>query len=141
MIREQGATERDLGREIQERFQSDYESILRAHMDDVEGMFQFHEDGATEIQGEYRDLPVREQILVFLIAQRYKAETPITDDIEVEYSELYTRFPDKDDSTIRGYVMDLKNEGFAKKEGEGHRFVVERLPEAVERIRSKISSD
>jgi hypothetical protein len=138
---EQGATERDLGREIQERFQSDYESILRAHMDDVEGMFQFHEDGATEIQGEYRDLPVREQIIIFLIAQRYKAETPITDDIEVEYSELYTRFPDKDDSTIRGYVMVLKNEGFAKKEGEGHRFVVERLPEAVERIRLKTSSD
>lgn len=136
MSREQEATEQDLGREIQERFQSDSESILRAHMDDVEGMFQFHEDGATEIQGEYRDLPVREQILIFLIAQRYKAETPITDDTKVEYSELYTRFPDKDDSTIRGYVMDLKNEGFAKKEGDGHRFIVERLPEAVERIKS-----
>lgn len=141
MSREQGAAEPDLGREIQERFQSDYESILRAHMDEVEGMFQFHEDGATEIQGEYRDLPVREQILIFLIAQRYKAETPITGDIAVPYSDLYTRFPDKDDSTIRGYVMDLKNEGFAKKEGDGHRFVVERLPEAVERIKSKVRPD
>lgn len=141
MSQERGAAEPDLGREIQKRFQSDYESILRAHMDDVQGMFQFHEDGATEIQGEYRELPAKEQILIFLIAQRYKAETQITNDETVPYSELYTRFPDRDKSTIRGYVMDFKNQGFAKKEGDGHRFVVERLPDAVEYIQSKLAGD
>lgn len=55
--------------------------------------------GPRDIGGH---LPVKEQILIFLIAQRYKAETSITDEIAVPYSELYTRFSDEDDSTIRG---------------------------------------
>ena len=141
MSQEKGADERDLGREIQERFQSDYESILRAHLDDAEGMFQFHEDGATEIQGDYRNFPVEEQILIFLIAQRYKSETPLSDDDTIPYSEIYPRFPEKDDSTIRGYFMNLRKDGFAKKDENGHRLVVERLPEAIERIESILAGD
>jgi hypothetical protein len=141
MTSEESTEEPDLGRKIQDRFQSDYKNILRAHMDDLEGLFQFHEDGATELQGEYRELAVETQILIYLIAQRYKAETPITEEDSVPYSEIYPRFPDKDDSTVRGYFMNLRKEGFAKKDGDGHRFVVERLPDAVERIESEPGED
>ena len=125
--------------EIRNRFQSDVESILESHLDDVEGMFQFLEDDAIELADECREASVEAQILLYLIARRYQAEAELVDTKSIEYPDMYGRFPEKDESTIRGYFMNLRNNGFARKSEEGHELVVERLPEAIDRIVSEIS--
>ena len=130
-----------LDEEIQDRFVTDTETILEAHLDDLEGMFHFHEDGTLELLGEYRELSPRSRTLLYLIAKRYKYEGGLDETDAVEYSEIYARFPDKKDSTVRGYFMDLRQDGFATKTDEGHRLSVERLPEAIERIESEVSDE
>lgn len=130
-----------LDEEIRDRFVTDTETILEAHLDDLDGMFQFHEDGTLELLGEYRDLRPRNKILLYLIAKRYKYEGGLADTGSVEYSEIYPRFPDKKDSTVRGYFMDLRKDGFATKSDTGHELSVERLPEAIERIESEVSGE
>lgn len=130
-----------LDEEIRDRFVTDTETILEAHLDDLEGMFQFHEDGTLELLGDYRELKPQNRILLYLIAKRYKYEGGLADTDAVEYSEIYARFPDKKDSTVRGYFMDLREDGFATKTEVGHRFSVERLPEAIERIESEVPDE
>lgn len=130
----------DLEREIRDRFQTDYRTILQAHLDDLDGMFQFHEDGTTELLGEYRELSKPDQILIRLIAERFKAEADLAENESIPYSEIYPLYPDKDDSTVRGYFMKLRKSGFAEKTEDGHRFIVERLPEALERIENAVNS-
>lgn len=125
--------------EIRERFMTDAETILEAHLDDLEGMFQFHEDGTMELLGEYRDLAPGDKILVYLIARRYQYEADLADSDTIEYSELYQRFPGRDDSTVRGDVMKLRQAGFAKNVERGtHALAVERLPDAIERIEDAV---
>lgn len=130
-----------LDEEIRDRFVTDTETILEAHLDDLEGMFQFHEDGTLELVGDYRELKPQNRILLYLIAKRYKYEGGLADTDAVEYSEIYPRFPDKKNSTIRGYFMDLRQEGFAAKSDKGHILSVERLPEAIDRIESEVSNE
>lgn len=130
----------DFARAVRERFQSDYRTILQAHFDDLDGMFQFHEDGTTELLNGYRELSEQNQILIRLIAERFKAEANISDDDSIPYAEIYPLFPDKSESTVRGYFMRLRKDGFAKRTDEGHVFVVERLPDAIERIEEAVNS-
>lgn len=125
--------------EIQNRFKSDVESILADQIGEVEGMFEFHEDGTIELGSKYRELNIENQILLYLIARRYQYEGDLADTKSIEYGEMYTRFPKKDESTIRGYFMNLRNDGFARKSDEGHEMVVERLLEAVNRLKSAVS--
>lgn len=123
-----------LDEEIRNRFVSDAETILEAHLDDLDGMFQFHGDGTMELLGDYRHISPKEQILLYLIARRYQFEGGLKEDAKIPYSEIYPRFPGKDQSTVRGYFMTLRELGFAKKSDGGHELVVERLPDAIERI-------
>ena len=124
--------------EVRDRFQSDHRTILQAHLDDLDGMFQFHEDGNTELIGKYRKLSEENQILIRLIAERYKAEAKLSEHASIPYSEIYPLYPNKNESTIRGYFMNLRKSGFAEKTDKGHKFVVERLPDALERIENAI---
>lgn len=128
-----------LDEEIRNRFVSDAETIMEAHLDELEGMFQFHEDGTMELLGEYRGMKPQDQILLYLIARRYQSEIGLSDGAAMPYDEIYQRFPDKDKSTVRGYFMKLRKEGFAKKSDDGHEMVIERLPEAIERINSRVN--
>lgn len=125
--------------EIRERFQTDSKSILQNHMEEFEGLFEFHEDGTTDLAGKCRDISPKYQILLYLIAQRYKSEGGIADDDTLNYSYFYEVFSDKSDSTVRGYLMDLREEGLvSKEEGSEHRVVVQRIPDAIDRIKDKI---
>lgn len=125
-----------LDEEIRNRFVSEAETILEAHLDDLDGMFQFHEDGTMELLGEYREIRPEDQILLYLIARRYQYEGSLAGDPKIEYSEIYRRFPDKGNSTVRGYFMNLRKAGLADKSEGGHELIVERLPDAIERIKS-----
>lgn len=130
-----------LDEEIQDRFLTDSETILKAHLDNLEGMFQFHEDGTMEILGKYRELSPEDQILIYLIARRYQFDGGLAESESITYPEIYARFPEKDKSTVRGYFMNLRKANFATKTDEGHTLTVERLPEAIERIEGEIQED
>lgn len=123
-----------LDEEIRSRFLSETETILEAHMDDLEGMFEFHEDGTTELLGRYRKMGPENQILIRFIAERYKYEAGITESHTLHARDLYHLFPDKSDSTVRGYMLTLRKEGYTRQGDGGNELVVERLPEAIERI-------
>lgn len=123
-----------LNDEIKDRFLTDAETILESHLDDLEGMFQFHQDGTIELLGKYRDLRPADKILLYLIARRYQYEAELADEDAMAYDEIYPVFPDKDDSTVRGYFMDLRDDGFVRKVNGGHELNLERLLEAIERI-------
>ena len=120
--------------EVRERFMTDTRSILEGHLDDLEGMFQFHEDKSLEVLGEYRDLPPQLQVLIHLIGRRYQSEADIADSPALTNSALYRSFPGRDKSTVRGYLMKLREDGLARKREEGNEIVVERLQEAIEKI-------
>lgn len=119
---------------IKEKFLTDTQEILEAHLEDVDGMFRFHEDGKTEILDDYREISPINQTMLFLIAERYKKEAGLTENDTVSNKDLYQMFPDKSDSTVRNYVMNLRREGLCRDSDDGIRFVVERLPDAIERI-------
>lgn len=130
-----------LEEEIKDRFLTDSKTILQAHLDDLEGMFQFHEDGTIELPDPYRQLHPQDRILLYLIARRYQFEGGLAESDAMPYSEIYEVFPQKDKSTVRGYFMKLRESGFARNGDEGHEVVVERLPEAIDRIKSAVSED
>lgn len=127
----------DLQSQIREKFQEDTKSILEANLDRLDGMFRFHEDGTTELMNEYSELGGADTALLYLIAERVKYEGGINEveDPVVSNPEFYNLMPDKDESTVRGYLMNLRQEGLARKlEDDGHQLVVERLPTAIDRI-------
>lgn len=123
-----------LDEEIRERFMSDKETILEAHLDDLDGMFRFHEDGTIELLGEYRGIPPKDRILVYLIARRYQYEGGMAESPALTNDEIYSMFSNKSKSTVRGYLMDVRESGFAKRGDDGNEVIVERLPDAIERI-------
>lgn len=130
-----------LDEDVKERFLADTETILEAHLDDLEGMFRFHEDGTIEILGQYRNLSPVNQTLLYLIARRYQYEAGLAESDSMPYDESYGLFPEKGNSTVRGYFMNLRQDGFARKSEDGHQLVVERLPEAIDRIESNVAGD
>lgn len=125
--------------EIKERFQTDSKSILQNHMDEFQGLFEFHEDGTTDLSSKCRRLSPKYQILLYLVAQRYKAEAKISSNDTLDYSFFYEVFSDKSDSTIRGYLMELRKEGLVSDdEGSNHHIVVQRIPDTVDRIQNQL---
>lgn len=124
--------------DIKDRFVSDTDSILEDCMDDLDGVFQFHGDGTIDVLGDYRQLDPKNLILVYLIAQRYKFEANMVDDPSLEYDYFYDVLSDKDQSTIRHYFGDLRDDGLIQKTPEGHQIVVERLRGAIDRIEAAV---
>lgn len=126
-----------LEQKILNSFMSDAETILEDHIDDLEGTFQFHEDGSIELLDEYREIEPKYRLLLQLIARRYQYEAGIAEDPGLNYDEVYPRFPDKSDSTVRNYFMNLREDGFARNSEHGNEVVVERLPEGIDLIKAK----
>lgn len=125
--------------EVRDRFLSDTQTILKGHLDDLEGMFQLHEDGTIEVLDKYRGLSPPDRILIHLIARRYQVEGGMADDSAMPNDELYRVFSDKGKSTVRGYLSQLRENGFARSVEGGNEVIVERLPEAIERIETEAS--
>lgn len=126
--------------EIQDRLVADTESILQNNLDRVEKLFQLHGDGTVAVNDEYRDAGPKNRMLIYFIAQRFAMEGNIADEDTVESEFFYERI-DREDSTIRHYLKDLRDAGLITKEGKSHhRLVVENLPDALNRLEGAVDS-
>ena len=124
--------------EIQDRLVADTESILQNNLDRVEKLFELHEDGTVNINGEYRDVDPENEMLIYLVAQRFAKEGNIDDEDTIATDFFYERF-DRGDRTIRNDLQALREEGLVTKEGQSrHRIIVENLPNALDRIENSI---
>ena len=127
-----------LKNKIQDRMITDHETILESNFERVEKLFRFHEDGTINLEGQYRDLGAKLQILVYLIGQRFAYEGELAESDVLETSFFYDRI-DKSDRTIRSYLQELRDEGYVKKEGQSkHRLIAENLPDALDGIEEAI---
>ncbi|RQH01826.1 hypothetical protein [Natrarchaeobius oligotrophus] len=123
---------------IQDRMVTDDETILESNFKRVEKLFRLHEDGTVNIQGEYRSLDLRLQILIYFIGQRFAYEGELSETDSLTSSFFYDRI-DKSDRTIRNYLQELREEGYIKKEGQSeHRLIAENLPDALNDIEEAV---
>lgn len=123
---------------IQDRMVTDHETILESNFERVERLFRLHEDGTINLEGQYRDLEAKLQILIYLIGQRFAYEGELAENDALETSFFYDRI-DKSDRTIRSYLQELRDEGYVKKEGQSkHRLIAENLPDALDEIEEAV---
>lgn len=119
---------------IQDEMMTDDETILESNFERVKKLFQLHEDGTINIEGEYRNLGPELKILIYFIGQRFAYEGELSDTDTLDSSFFYERM-DKSDRTVRNYLQELREAGFIKKESQGkHRLIAENLPDALDRI-------
>lgn len=119
---------------IHDRIVTDDETILESNFKRVENLFRLHEDGTINLEGEYRDLGPKLQILIYFIGQRFAYEGELAESDVLNSSFFYDRM-DKSDRTIRNYIQDLREGGYLKKVGQGeHRLIAENLPNALTQI-------
>lgn len=119
---------------IQDRMVTDDETILESNFDRVEKLFQLHQDGTINIQGEYRRVDPELQILIYFIGQRFAYEGELSESDTLTTSFFYDRM-DKSDRTVRNYLQQLREDGLIKKENQGeHRLMAENLPTALDMI-------
>ena len=130
-----------LEEEIKDRFLADTETILGDSLDDLEGWFQFHEDGTINLAQEIRKLEACDRMLMYLIAKRYASEAGISDSPRIENDFFYGRL-DKSNSTIRNYQSDLRDLGLIRSPEKGiHEITVENLPESIDRIKTTLDDN
>ena len=123
---------------IQDRMVTDHETILESNFERVEKLFRLYEDGTINLEGQYRDLEVKLQILIYLIGQLFAYEGELAESDTLETSFFYDRI-DKSDRTIRSYLQELRDEGYVKKEGQSkHRLIAENLPDALGEIEEAV---
>lgn len=126
--------------EIQDRLVADTDSILQNNLDRVENLFQLHGDGTIDINEEYRYVSLENQMLIYLIAQRFAKEGNIADEDTIDSEFFYERV-DRNNRTIRDYLQNLREGGLATKKGRSsHRLIVENLPDALDRLRDAVDS-
>jgi DNA-binding transcriptional ArsR family regulator len=123
---------------IQDRMVTDHETILESNFERVEKLFRLYEDGTINLEGQYRDLEVKLQILIYLIGKLFAYEGELAESDTLETSFFYDRI-DKSDRTIRSYLQKLRDEGYVKKEGQSkHRLIAENLPDALDEIEEAV---
>jgi DNA-binding transcriptional ArsR family regulator len=123
---------------IQDEMVTDDETILEAHFERVQKLFQLHEDGTINLEGKYRSLGARLQILIYFIGQRFAYEGELAETDTLNSSYFYDRI-DKSDRTIRKYLQELREDGYIKKEGQSeHRLIAENLPSALDQIEEAV---
>jgi len=123
--------------EIQNRLVADAESILEESIDSVENFFQLHEDGSINLSADVRKLSSEDQILVYLIAERYAYEGGMSDSPSLGNDFFYDRL-NVNKSTIRGYLKNLRDERFVKGTGNGQEIVKENIPRSIDRVKDDV---
>ncbi|MFC6719171.1 hypothetical protein ACFQGT_02645 [Natrialbaceae archaeon GCM10025810] len=123
---------------IQDQMVTDHETILESEFDRVEKLFRLHEDGTINLEGQYRSLDTKSQMLIYFIGQRFAYEGELAEEDTLTSSFFYDRI-DKSDRTIRNYLQDLREEGYIKKEGQSeHCLIAENLPNALDQIEESV---
>lgn len=126
---------------IQDQMVTDHETILESNFERVEKLFRLYEDGTINLEGKYRDLEVKLQILIYLIGQRFAYEGELAESDALGTSFFYDRI-DKSDRTIRNYLQELRDEGYVNKEGQSnHRLITENLPDALDEIEEAVGGN
>lgn len=120
---------------IEEEMVVDTTSILDEQFDTAKQYFKIFRDGTTDITEEYKNDSWRNEVLIYLIGQRYGFEADKVERPSLPYEYFYSRI-DAGDSTIRTYFNQLQDERIVRKNSDNDEWelVVESLPEALERI-------
>jgi DNA-binding transcriptional ArsR family regulator len=127
-----------LEEEIQNRFVVDEGSVIEANLDRVDGLFELYKDGTIVVNEDYRDIEPRLQILIYLIGKRFAQVGGASEEDTLASDFFYEKF-NKDDSTIRHYMKDLRDDGLIAKQGQSkHRLVAENLPDTLDQIESAV---
>lgn len=126
-----------LGDDIREEFKADAETILEDNFRRAKGLFKYHEDGSIQLSDEVRDAPGRIGALVYLIAKRFMYEAEDSESATLSNEFFYDKF-DVADSSIRGYLMQLRKAGVVRSENSEHEVIVENLPQAFDIIEEQI---
>lgn len=127
-----------LSDKIQDRMVTDDETILESQFERVEKLFRLHEDGTINLEGKYRSLEPKLQILIYFIGQRFAYEGELSETDTLTSSFFYDRI-EKSDRTIRNYLQELREEGYVKKGSQSeHRLIAENLPDALDDIEQAV---
>lgn len=120
--------------EIKNRFVVDEGSVIESNLDRVEGLFELYEDGTIVVDEDYRDADPRDQILIYLIGQRFAEVGGITEEDTLSTDFFYEKI-DRGDRRIREYLQELREAGLVTKEGQStHQLVTENLPDTLSQI-------
>jgi len=120
---------------INEEMVVDTESVLEQYFDQANELFRIFGDGSIDIEDEFEAASWREHVLIYLIGQRYAYEGARAESPTLSYNYFYARL-DVDDSTVREYMNELKDDLIVKKEEETNewKLIPDNIPEALSRI-------
>jgi DNA-binding transcriptional ArsR family regulator len=131
----------DIEDQIRDAFVPKETSILESNIERAKPMFNIYDDGTIKIDGKYRDIPPKHQILVYLVAQRFAYEGNLADKETLKSGYFYERI-DKSERAIRKYLQELREDGLVTKEKQGvHKLVTENLPDALELIEDEAQTE
>lgn len=128
-----------LGEKIKDDFKADESTILSDNLDRAKGLFKYHNDGTISLSSSVRETPTKIRIIVYLIAKRLMFEADDAETESLTNSYFYDKF-DVAESSIRAYIMDLRNDGLVRSEEGEHNIVVENLPRSFDMIEAAIES-
>lgn len=120
---------------INEEMVVDTESVLEQYFDQANKLFRIFRDGSIDIEDEFEAASWRERVLIHLIGQRYAYEGNRAESPTLSYDYFYARL-DVDDSTVREYMNNLKDDLIVKKDEETKewKLIPDNIPEALSRI-------
>ena len=120
---------------INEEMVVDAESVLEQYFDQANKLFRIFGDGGIDIEDEFEAASWRERVLIHLIGQRYAYEGGRVESPTLSYDYFYARL-DVDDSTVREYMNNLKDDLIVKKDEETKewKLIPDNIPEALSRI-------
>lgn len=122
---------------FREEFKSDAETILEENLDRARGLFKYHEDGSIQLSDKVHAASGEIQVLVYLIARRMMHEANVAETPSLTNEFFYSKL-NVANSSVRNYIMRLRDDGLViSSEGE-HQVVVENLPRAFDRIEGVI---
>jgi DNA-binding transcriptional ArsR family regulator len=131
----------DLQDKIQDTFVPDETSILESNIERAGPMFNIYEEGTINIEGKYRKIPPKHQILIYFVAQRFAYEGNLSDEETLNSDFFYERI-DKSERTIRSYLQELREDGYIKKEKKGvHRVITENIPDALDLVEEEVEDE
>jgi hypothetical protein len=113
----------------------DAESFLEEYFEQSNKLFRIFEDGSVAIKEEFKDASWREQILIYIIGQRYAYEGGKAEKPTLPYNYFYARL-EVDDSTVRAYVNEIEDDMIVEKDEESKEWMLvpDNLPKALSRI-------
>lgn len=124
---------------FKEEFKSDAETILEENLDRARGLFKYHDDGSIQLSDKVHDAGGQMRALVYLIAKRMMHEANVADSPSLSNEYFYDKL-EVADSSVRNYMMRLRDEGLVLTSDGEHQVVVENLPRAFDKIEDAIGT-